>query len=132
MSEPTYDEDALVAGVDLVGRTGATDFEVGYLHDDVPVAEAGWYAKAQYRGARLTAEDHPGPVEAVEALARRLLKGALCKCRRRVTLAGSQGDGSKCRWTRVGRRWTSECESWAAPPQPMTMKRRGEPWSALS
>lgn len=66
MTEPAYDEDALIAGVDLVGRTGATDFEVGYLHDDVPVAEAGWYAKAQYRGARLTAEDHPGPVEAVE------------------------------------------------------------------
>jgi len=41
------DEDALIAAADLVGRTGATGFEIGYLHDDVPAEKAGWYAHAQ-------------------------------------------------------------------------------------
>lgn len=72
------DQDALDAAVDLVGRSGARGFEVGYVHEGVPVAEAGWYAHAQYGGARITTEDHRGPVEAAEALARRLLTGAKC------------------------------------------------------
>lgn len=39
----------MIACVDLVGRCGAREFEIGYLHDDVPVAQAGWYASAFYR-----------------------------------------------------------------------------------
>ena len=45
------DQNALDASIHLVGRTGATSFEIGYLNDGVPV-------------------------EAAEALARRLLDGA--------------------------------------------------------
>lgn len=124
------DEDALSAAVDLVPRTGATGFRIGYLHDDVPVEQAGWYAYAQYRGARITVDDQPGPVEAAEALARRLLTGARCKCGKLVALnnAGAMAyeapvmaDGSRwtvqaaanagqCRWTRVGARWVAGCE----------------------
>lgn len=107
---PDLDQDALDAGVDLVGRTGATGFEVGYLHDDVPIGEAGWYAHAKYRGARITTEHHRGPVEAVEALARQLLHGGMCThCGKRISLQGNSGKA--CRWTRDGAKWVRGCEA---------------------
>jgi len=110
MKGSTLDKDALIAAVDLVGRSGATNFEVGYLHDDVPSERAGWYAQAQYRGARLIAEDHRGPIEAAEALARRVLAGAECAhCHRPVVLGGGV-ELSACRWTRRGARWARGCE----------------------
>lgn len=46
------DDDALLATADLVGRSGATGLEVGYLHDDVPAELASWWATAHYQGAR--------------------------------------------------------------------------------
>lgn len=102
------DRDALLAAVDLVGRSGATDFEIGHLHDGVPIKEAGWWCKAQYRGARLLIE-RPDPIETVEALARRILTGALCPhCNQRVKLGG-QG-GKACRWYRRGAKWYRGCE----------------------
>lgn len=124
------DEDAIVAAVDLVGRTGAGEFEVGYLHDDAPVEEAGWYASAIFRGAKIIEEDHRSPTEAAEALARRLLTGARCRCGALVALSDHgavahefalMADGShwtaaearragQCRWTRVGPRWVRGCE----------------------
>lgn len=100
------DQDALLAAAALVGRTGARNLEIGYLHDDVPVHEAGWYAHAQYKGTRVIEEDHRGPIEAVEALARRLLDGGQCAhCKQTVTLT----DGGGCRWTRMGRQWRRGC-----------------------
>jgi hypothetical protein len=124
------DEDALVACVDLVGRTGATGFEIGYLHEDVPAEQAGWYAHAQLRGARIIVEDHRGPVEAADALARRLLSGAKCRCGRLVALSDRGAfaytkahtvDGQswtaeqaaavgQCRWRRVAARWQMGCK----------------------
>ena len=122
------DEDALKAAADLVGRTGARSFEIGYLNDEPPHR---WYAHAQYKGARITAEDHPGPVEAAEGLARRLLTGAKCTgCGGLVALSDDGAfiyasaaltDGTKwdaatarrvhqCRWTRVGARWEMGCK----------------------
>lgn len=129
----TLDDAALKAGVDLVRRTGARGFEVGYLHDDVPSEQAGWYAHAQYQGARILVENQPGPIEAVEALARRLLTGARCvRCGGLVALSdhgavayapgapmadGSTWDGRRaalrfgqCRWRRVGARWEMGCQ----------------------
>ena len=124
------DEDALVAAADLVGRTGAKEFQIGYLHDDVPAPEAGWYAYAQYNGARIT-EEGAGPVDAAEALARRLLEGGKCtRCGGLIALSGHGAfaysapvmtDGStwtaqeaakagQCRWTRMGRRWEASCQ----------------------
>lgn len=124
-----FDEDAIKACADLVGRTGATGFELGFLHDDVPIDQAGWYAHAQYEGARVTSSDHPGPVEAADALARRLLNGARCRCGRLVALSdlgataydAHMADGSfwttqqaaaagQCRWRRLGPRWARGCE----------------------
>ena len=103
-------DDILFACVDLVGRCGAKGFQIGYLHDDVPVEEAGWYAFVQYQGARITVEDQRSPTGAALALAERLLRGAMCRCRRRVTLSD---DVDGCRWRLVGKRWEPGCD--AAP-----------------
>lgn len=128
------DNEAVIACADLVARTGATRFEIGYLHDDVPVAEAGWYAHAQYRGTRISVEDQPSPVHAASALAGRLLDGGKCThCGGPIALS-SRGvtirpgavltDGSQwpvaaaggkrlvpCLWQRRGREWVRGCEA---------------------
>lgn len=121
-------KDKVMAAADLVGRAGATAFEIGYIPDLETSADA-WYAHAQYRGARIMVEDHPSPGDAAEALARRLLTGARCSCGKLVALqAGgavaferpTMADGSafplaeavrvgQCRWTRRGTRWERAC-----------------------
>jgi hypothetical protein len=124
------EEDAVKACADLVGRTGATSFECGYVHEGVPVAEAGWYATAVYKGAKITAEDKSSPAEACDALADRLLTGAQCQhCEglvaltdegafaysRAVLATGQRWDADdaakapQCRWTRTGARWERGC-----------------------
>lgn len=126
------DEDALIAAADLVGRSGAKGFEIGYLNDDVPIDEADWYCHAQYQGTRIIAEHHPGPVEAAEALARRILEGGKCtRCGGLISLSGKgavfypdavMADGSRftlqqakaspqCRWSRQGRSWVAGCQA---------------------
>jgi hypothetical protein len=101
--------DAVMACADLVGRAGANGFEMGYLHDDAPtVEEAGWYATAFYRGARVSADDHKSPTLAATALAERLLRGASCRCGRTVVLRDG-ADG--CRWRLVGKRWEPGCDA---------------------
>lgn len=127
-----FDEDALVAAVSLVGHAGARDFEFGYLHDDVPVHEADWWAKAQYQGTRIMVEHCTGPVEAAESLAERLLTGAKCMWCNGLVALNSEGataypgatmaDGSQmprahadlaalgqCLWQRLGKRWEPGC-----------------------
>jgi hypothetical protein len=122
--------DAVKACADLVSRTGAKSFECGYLHDDVPSAEAGWYATAVYKGAKLTEQDKASPAEACDALAARLLTGAQCQhCKGLVALSdagafayssatlatGERWDAEdaarspQCRWTRTGGRWERGC-----------------------
>lgn len=127
MSDVT--DDLARAAIDLIGRTGARELVIGFLHDDVPSEEAGWYAHAQYQGARITVEDKPGPAEALDALAHRLLTGAKCRCGRLAALSDqgavsygktSMADGStwtveqaaaagQCRWRRIGPRWEPSC-----------------------
>jgi hypothetical protein len=101
--------DAVVACADLVGRAGASQFEIGYLHDDVPVEDAGWYASAFYCGARITVDDQSSPTLAAFGLAERLLRGGMCRCGRRVSLGLSEG----CRWSLVGQRWEPGCDAQA-------------------
>jgi hypothetical protein len=100
--------DAVLATADLVERTGSTGLEIGYIHDDVPVDQAGWYAHAAYLGARLTAENHASPSAAALGLAERILAGATCRCRQVVTLAD---DRPGCRWQLMGKRWISGCDA---------------------
>lgn len=125
------DNEALFAAVDLVGRTGAKELEFGYVHDGVPVEQAGWYAHAQYQGARIMERDQRGPLEAIQALARRLLTGAQCQLcgglvaldedgafafRKAVLVDGREWNVDQaaatrqCRWRRIGQRWVSGCE----------------------
>lgn len=134
MSPPLLDEDAMVAAIDLVQRSGASECTYGYLHDNVPIEEAAWWAEARYSGARIIAEGHRGPVEALEALARKLLTGAMCShCRALIALGddgavvypgSARNDGSvwtdeeirrvrrlpQCRYRRVGPKWVRGCE----------------------
>lgn len=129
---PEVDSLAALAHADLVGRTGATELQVGYLRDGVPVEEADWWATAKYRGADVTVEHYVGPVEALEALARRLLTGGRCTaCNGAITLAGSNGNGQApgqvprnpvqspavaapapagCQWRREAGRWVRGCD----------------------
>ncbi|MEV7805033.1 hypothetical protein AB0O28_18990 [Microbispora sp. NPDC088329] len=123
--------DAAHAAVELIGRSGARKLEIGFLHENVPMEEAGWYAHAQYRGARITAEDHTSPAAALEALARRILTGGRCThCGGLVALTdrgalayatSTLADGTpwnveqareagQCRWRRAGRTWKRGCE----------------------
>jgi hypothetical protein len=101
------DQDALVAAIDLVGRSGARSVEIGYLHDDVPTTEAGWYCQCMFKGARIIVDNQRGPIEAAESLARRLLNGAQCRrCGEPIRLSDNdQG----CRWTRKGPKWEPGC-----------------------
>lgn len=127
---PEIDQDAVIAAADLVGRSGAREFEIGYVNDDVPVEQAAWYAQAVYKGARILVENHRGPAEAAEALARRIMTGAKCAhCGGLVALSDAgafvferqeMADGTtwgpeqaaaagQCRWRRIGDRWERGC-----------------------
>lgn len=98
-------DDIVDACMDLVGRAGASGFEIGYLNDEPPHC---WYAHAQYKGSRIIAQDHESPTGAALALAQRLLRGAACRCGQTVSLSDRQ-DG--CRWRLVGARWEPGCDA---------------------
>ena len=143
---PPDDLDVVLACIELVGRSGGRNFQIGYLHDDMPIAEADWWAHAQYRGARIGVEHQPGPAAAANALAIEVLTGAKCQCGSLVQLSGDgamfQGTADKparladgttwtlaeaeragqCRWVREGRSWVKGCERdparHPAPPWP--------------
>lgn len=123
--------EAATAAADLVGRAGARSLEVGYLHDTPRSEDADWWASANYRGARIMVEHHTGPTAALEALAARLLTGAMCAhCGGAVTLDGTSAvfyrDAARpggvvfteedaksrplCHWRRTGRRWVEGCK----------------------
>lgn len=104
---PWMHGDAIVATADLVGRTGATGFEIGYVHDDVPVEEAGWYAHATFKGTRIMADEHRSPSGAALGLAEKLLAGGRCRCGQTVTL---DDDRPGCRWRLMGQRWEPSCD----------------------
>jgi hypothetical protein len=100
-------EDAVLACADLVGRSGASDFEIDFLHDDLPVEQAGWYAVAKFKGARIQTDEHRSPSAAAMALSERLLSGATCRCRKPVSMSdGKPG----CRWRLVGPKWEPGCD----------------------
>jgi hypothetical protein len=119
MSYDPMTEDAVVACADLVGRAGANRFEIGYLHDDVPSEDAGWYAIAFYRGTRMSVDDQPSPAAAADGLACLLLNGT-CRCGRPAVL---DPESAGCLWRRVGKRWEPGCD---AAPIEMAAGERGD------
>lgn len=110
--------DRIIAAVDLIGRSGARSLEFGYLWDDVPVDQAGWWAHATYRGRRVMVDsDLAGPAEALEALTLRILDGAECQlCHQTVSLPPHDLALGTCRWYRSGARWQPGC----TPDRPTT------------
>ena len=102
----------LIAAVDLIGRTGAREFQLGHLEEDVPIPLARWYAHAQYQGARITVDEQADPIVAVEGLAARLVNGGMCThCGARTVLdrAGSIPRGPYCAYRLVGDRYMRGC-----------------------
>lgn len=111
MDDEAINEDILIACADLVGRTGATGFNISYTLDDDPPQ---WWAEAMYRGARLTSGLRPTPTSAALGLALRILRGAQCRCGRLVSLsdgATSAGTIDGCRWRLMGSRWEPGCDA---------------------
>lgn len=107
-----FNDDIVIACVDLVGRTGAKGFEIGHDEGD----PARWHAFAMYRGARVMSADHASPTAAALGLAERLLRGAQCRCGKPVTLSDARalaGTLEGCRWRLLGKRWEPGCD---APP----------------
>lgn len=99
----------MAIALNLIGRTGARSAEVGFTDDRPGIAreDADWWACAQYRGARLQVEHHRGPVEALEALVRRILSDSECaRCGRKV------GPGpEQCFWSfGSSGSWRGDCE----------------------
>jgi hypothetical protein len=106
--------DAVIACADLVGRAGASGFEIGWTCPHVPdepddhnCPDVTWHATAAYRGARIMTAEHRSPTLAAVALSERLLSGAACRCGEPVTLAD---DEPGCRWTLAGKRWEPGCD----------------------
>lgn len=116
---PHVNDDILAACIDLVERTGSTGFEIGYLHDDVPIEQAAWWAHAAYQGARIAVENQTSPTNAALALAQRLLNGATCRCGKLVTLSDTTPG---CRWRLIGQRWEPGCTA----PAVRVYGRRGD------
>ena len=121
-----YDRQVLTEAVDMIGRTGARAFEVGYhpLFDDDgeeiengPASWWSWWAKATYRGAVIAVDDFPHPVRAAEALAQQVKKDAACaRCGRLIDWGGKRR--RHCWWSRVDGRWDPGCERVAGPMPP--------------
>jgi hypothetical protein len=109
-NEPTPHLDALV---DLCRKCGAAALELGYLHDDVPVEEAGWWASVQYAGTRITVDDHTSPEAACEALAKKVLNGGMCRCGRTAVTDNRppRRGGRLCRWRLLDGVWAAGCDA---------------------
>lgn len=111
MSEIDMNDDAITACADLVGRSGASHFEIGHDgEDDTPPDRVRWYAFATYRGARIQVEGYPTSTGAAMGLAERLLRGATCRCGKLVSMSDRRPG---CRWRLLGPAWTPGCD---APP----------------
>lgn len=113
--------DVIIACADLIDRAGGKGMSLGYTGDpEGPAANAGWYAYAEYQGARITVEDHASPSAAAHALAERILTGATCRYGQPATLSDTTPG---CRWTLQGKRWEPGCD---VPPVRVSGIKRGD------
>ena len=108
IDENVLNLDVVIAAYRLAERSGGKTCEIGYLHDDVPSEQAGWYGVVEFRGAKIMVGDQSSPSAAALALAARLLAGAICRCGKPVTtIDGKQG---ACRWHLNGKEWKPGCD----------------------
>lgn len=107
-----FDQDAVDAALNLFHRAGAKEVEFGYTDPEKlkPGEAVTWYAwMALHDGEKIMVSDKPGPVEALETLARRIINGARCTyCLHVMSLSGKPRAGI-CRWTRQGDQWVRGC-----------------------
>lgn len=105
------DERRLIEAVEMVGRCGASEFQVGYFVDDPAPGTANWWASAKFRKGTMVTEPQMSPAHAAENLAAILRNGATCAwCGRRISWGDRPGKGAKaCWWRKVGGRWERGC-----------------------
>ncbi len=103
----------VMAGIDLIGRTGATDFELA--HDEDPVQ---WWAGANWNGTRMFSERFPYPAQAVEDLVGRVVNGGRCTHCDLTTVVGVTIGGHCCQWLSAENvddpnsyRWVRSCQA---------------------
>lgn len=103
---PPDHEERLLAAVDLIGRTGAHSFEVGYDDDHTPTT---WWATARYRGRVLFVDEEPDPLHAVDELLRRIVNGGRCTHCNRTTTVGPSPIPFKCAYVITAGRYEPAC-----------------------
>lgn len=105
---------------DLVGRSGAREFEMGYVDAEVEGGPETWYCTAVYRGAKLFVDDQPTPAHAADGLAHVILDGGMCThCGEKTSTRGTplgvyikfgRSKKARCIWYRDGNVWKRGCE----------------------
>ena len=105
-----FDEPLLLAAVDMIGRTGAKNLEIGFDDDNEDL----WYAQATYGKSKVIVEGFDNPVKATEALVRKLMHGGRCThCGKMVTLEDGMHSKRYCYYALVdingGKKWMRKC-----------------------
>lgn len=101
MITPTRGDQILMgrflATVELLGRTGANEFEIQYDDDrNSQTAPILWWAGANWKGHRVFSEHFPYPAQAAEDLLSRVVNGGLCTRCKRTTVVGVLIEGLCC------------------------------------
>lgn len=92
MAEPPFDDARFVAGVDLLGRSGAEQFQIRYCEEEDPVvwiAAAHWTTERATRGRGPTWDAAAGmtPWRALYRLLEAVLDGGTCThCQKMVSV----------------------------------------------
>jgi hypothetical protein len=92
MPEPLFDSPRLLAGIDMLRRTGLQTYRVGCSHEDEepPVV---WYAVGQWVGNRAEAAAALDPVTATMRLCEQVIDGGECThCKRLTIFDDNPGD----------------------------------------
>lgn len=80
----TERQERLGAVADIIGRTGATGFQIRYTDDETPTV---WVAVAEFGDIGWETDSGRDPFEAAFRLAERLVDGGICShCRRGTVL----------------------------------------------
>jgi hypothetical protein len=94
-----------LADIDLIGRTGARNLELGYEGSE---SAPRWFAQVSYQDELVSITDKGGVEEAVHLLVRRLVSGGICTwCHGVARLDGDEAPG--CRYVIVNGRYERGC-----------------------
>lgn len=115
----------LHSAIEMVERTGAQNFEVGYLNEDAKrMQDADWFATARFRGTMVKTEHHASPVTAAETLMTLLMRDAKCRfCDRKISWGRAELK-KRCLWRQVDGRWLRGCTD--THPEPLAKYQPGD------